>query len=455
MKIGVIGPQLSVDMVFENVDQKALFIELVPIPCAANEAGKAVDDWQDKLDGIIFTGYLPYAHACRQTTPSIPWEYMSRTIGSVLGALLNASYNCNCDLCKITYDLQEDADGGLLTCICSEAGIPKEKLEICFFESKRYAQSNSEEYSEKVAAFHQNNLALGKANICLTGMDSVRKTLEKAGYHAFWMKPTVESIHEQINKLVLRCRMEHVTQINEMYKPVVLAIYTEIRPGNISVERSEFARHRTSSNIADCIYTFAQRIAAAVEYHEGGTSYLYTTNGELEASESSPNITKLCRNIQRISGVNSLSVGVGMGTTHGLAKSGAEKGVRIARLRNATCYYIINQNGKSERVAGPFIIKKENEKLPNLKKSEFLEEVSRNSGLGMNTLQLLCDTIDQYGLDVTTAGELAQKCELTGSNINRILNKLETAGYLETVGTQPLEGAGRPKKLIRLRLEQP
>ena len=43
-------------------------------------------------------------------------------------------------------------------------------------------------------------------------------------------------------------------------------------------------------------------------------------------------------------------------------------------------------------------------------------------------------------------------CEMTQSNMNRILAKLETKGYVQTVGYQPLDGAGRPRRLIRLKI---
>jgi len=36
--------------------------------------------------------------------------------------------------------------------------------------------------------------------------------------------------------------------------------------------------------------------------------------------------------------------------------------------------------------------------------------------------------------------------------MNRVLAKLEAKGYVETVGYQPLAGAGRPRRLIRLKI---
>ena len=44
-------------------------------------------------------------------------------------------------------------------------------------------------------------------------------------------------------------------------------------------------------------------------------------------------------------------------------------------------------------------------------------------------------------------------CAMTPSNMNCVLAKLEAKDYAETVGYQPLAGAGRPRRLIRLKID--
>jgi len=58
----------------------------------------------------------------------------------------------------------------------------------------------------------------------------------------------------------------------------------------------------------------------------------------------------------------------------------------------------------------------------------------------------------QYGFNAVTTGTLAEMCDMTVSNMNRIVTKLEAKGYAQVVGSRPHSGAGRPSRLIRLRL---
>lgn len=78
--------------------------------------------------------------------------------------------------------------------------------------------------------------------------------------------------------------------------------------------------------------------------------------------------------------------------------------------------------------------------------------VSSETGIGIITLETIAKVQAQYGFETITPGKLAEMCEMTQSNMNRILAKLETKGYVQTVGYQPLDGAGRPRRLIRLKI---
>ena len=71
----------------------------------------------------------------------------------------------------------------------------------------------------------------------------------------------------------------------------------------------------------------------------------------------------------------------------------------------------------------------------------------------MNTLETLQRVIRQYNLDVITPFELARYCSMSVTNMNRIITKLEAGGYVKIIGSQPLAGAGRPRRLIKLDID--
>lgn len=86
---------------------------------------------------------------------------------------------------------------------------------------------------------------------------------------------------------------------------------------------------------------------------------------------------------------------------------------------------------------------------------ERLEQISKESGLGIGTLKTICDVTEEYDIEITTVRELASLCSMTNSYLNRILCQLEDAGYAETVGRKPVDGPGRPQRLLRLKLRPP
>lgn len=453
MKIGIMGPSASIQMILNNTVHNSILAEMIPIPCNPDEAGDLATEWQEKLDGILFTGFLPYTAACRKVYPRVPWEYMSRSTSSVLEALLNASYSIGCDISKVTYDLQENANEDFLTAILVDAGVPKERICVCCFKCRTQLIYRTDDYNEKVYAFHIENLKSGKAKVCLTGSESIQEKIVAAGYPAFWIQPTKESIAEQMNTLLLRCKMVQAQKEADNSRPTVIAISLQTSHTTGDIGQGEFIRHHISSTTADHLYTFAQRNGAAVEYHENSASYLYMLH--TWASEESYDlwIQRLCKKLCNTDGVVALFIGVGSGATIGLAKACAERGRQLAELQKTTCYYILENNGANETLAGPFLYGKKEKAVLRSQTMDQLEKISKETGLGIGTVKIINDLLKEYDIDITTVRELANLSGMTNSYLNRVLSKLEDAGYVETIGRKPIYGRGRPQRLIRLKFD--
>ena len=64
MKIGIIGPQVSLQRLRPFMTLEDAFVELVEYPCSLNRVPELLEKIQTELDGIIFTGarYLNYAN---------------------------------------------------------------------------------------------------------------------------------------------------------------------------------------------------------------------------------------------------------------------------------------------------------------------------------------------------------------------------------------------------------
>lgn len=455
MKIGVLGPDPSIQMFLKATVQNAVLAEMISLPCTLDDVGATAAEWQGKLDGLLFTGFLPYMTACRKVSPRIPWEYLSRTTTSVLEALLRISHSTGCDISKISYDLQENASEEFLVSLLEGVGISRERSCVYCFRSRAQLLYRRNDYNEKALAFHMDNLRSGRARVCLTGIEEIQQQISAAGFPAVWIQPSKESMMGQLNALLLRCKTEQGKNPAGGVRPFVMAVSIQERSATGDLEQGEFAHHCISNAVAEHLYHFAQRNGAAVEYHESATSYLYLQQSWLNHEELIALIQRLCKKLCGTDGVAAAFLGVGSGATIGLAKACAQRGRQLAEVQKLTCYYILERSGPNEILTGPFTYEKKEKAVMRSKIMERLEQISKESGLGIGTLKTICDVTEEYDIEITTVRELAGLCSMTNSYLNRILCQLEDAGYAETVGRRPVDGPGRPQRLLRLKLRPP
>lgn len=79
-----------------------------------------------------------------------------------------------------------------------------------------------------------------------------------------------------------------------------------------------------------------------------------------------------------------------------------------------------------------------------------LLEISARSGISLRSLELLELVVRQYGLEYATPAQLCAVSGISPRNMNRILNKLEDAGYVAVVGKESRVSLGRPGRIIKI-----
>ena len=145
--------------------------------------------------------------------------------------------------------------------------------------------------------------------------------------------------------------------------------------------------------------------------------------------------------------VKRVTAGIGFGASPGVARSAAMKAGRIADKQKNSCYYIIDEANAS---AGPFVIAQDRDNKKDFAQA-MLEHIAAETNVGVAILSKLTKAQMQYGFTSITSEELAKMCGMTVNNMNRIIVKLEKAGYAEIAGSRSFSDRGRPRRLIRLR----
>lgn len=444
MRIGIVGPQKSIDTILSSIEASGTFVEAVPAVCTTRaETVSMVEALQNGnvVDSLLFTGYIPFFYATAVIRPVVPWEYAYRDKGALLAVLLKAMYVERYGIEKISSDLREDLPQQQIKQALLAIGMKEDKIKVLEFGGN-YAD---EEYIARAVDFHCENVQLQKVQICITGIDFIESSLRRLKYPVLRVYPTVDTILRQINKL----RFHQQLAMSDDNKFAIISIEVQYFPDSLQLENGDYIAFSNRYRCLDAIYLFAQKMDASVEVHEHCQCYLYTTKAMVENETAGFQKLGLFHTLMHKFGVKSIFVGIGLGSTHVEAKGNADYGRLMAARLGRNCFYTVFEERK---IVGPVVIGRENpvEVLLN----RHLYEISRRTGVGMKTLDLFERIMKQYGRSIITSHELLQLSGMTSSNLNRILAKLDAGGFVEVVGSQPLAtGAGRPRRLLKFKFD--
>ena len=442
MKIGIIGCEATIQTVKNAISSEIVFDELTEIPCEAENVGQVVEQSQPKLDVILFTGYLSFFHACQNVVATIPWSYAKRSGYSATQALLKASIK-GTNISHITYDLSENPVVQLERIISDNSSITHKDMRLLKYVDNKFYTRTEDNYVHNALAFHRENLRSGKATLCLSGMADVVQALREEGYSAELVCPTDEELKQQIIELRLRYQIRKEHQNSDM-SFAVLAFRTGVAE-NYNPEFQRYMKMSIAHQVETCVFNFAQMLGAAMEINGNGYYMLYTTKVELSIVTQNFSTLFLLQDIRPILSIARINIGIGIGSTHAMAKENAEQAVIRAERFSKSCYYIMESGGV---IAGPFGSEEDdNDKLLN---RETISRISCETGVGIPVIMKLLRVQKQYKFDTITPAELAVMCNMTQSNMNRVLAKLEASNYAVTTGYQPVAGPGRPRRIIRL-----
>lgn len=91
-----------------------------------------------------------------------------------------------------------------------------------------------------------------------------------------------------------------------------------------------------------------------------------------------------------------------------------------------------------------------NEKNQLLERSNF---IARETGVGAKTVVKILQTIIRESNNLFTSQSLADALSISRRSADRIIEKLESAGYAATIGKMACGEKGRPSRVVELFLE--
>ena len=437
MRIGIVGPHSSVEIVLAEASKADIPIECMPLAYTHyTEAVRLVTECRPDADAFLFTGATPYKYALQHTQPEELWGVLPHSVNSLLSAMFKAVYLGGHDVRRLSVDsYDEEALHGAY----AAAGLAGSEIAVIAHKF----QAGSPGYVEKLVQFHRGNLESGRATFCLTGVQNVYDALKNEGLPVTKIFATPEIIVQQLQKLYLQYRLE----VSKEHRVIVISVHI-----GFSQERSlygksdmQFFLYRTRA--MGEAYAFAQRIGAAIEVHGNESCRIYSTEAIVETETRGFTELPLLRDLLKAEGVTIAAAGIGMGKDPADARYHADLGRDRAMKTGRSGFFIVHDD---HRVVGPILDSPR--KKQKILVDRGLNQVSRRTGIGLERLHQLERAIRLHGIDSATPGELAALCNMSLCNMNRILAKLEREGFARVIGKQPSRPLGRPSRLVQVLL---
>ncbi|WP_304159702.1 winged helix-turn-helix transcriptional regulator [Fusobacterium ulcerans] len=385
---------------------------------------------QKKYDVLMFTGMLCYKYALQHIQPETIWEKFPRHGDRLLRALLEVIER-GYDIKNISFDTYSK---DVLEEIYAEIGFAHDLKIQVINESILDV-----EYNNRVFEFHRANYRQGKTSCCITALYKVTKMLEKEGIPHIVAVPTYNTIRESFKKAYLK----YQAKINQKSQLVVLSICINI-PKEYSInDKNEYRYILDKMKVSEQIYFFAQKIQAAVIEPSKDSYLLFSTKEILESETDNLYNIELFENLKNQI-FNSISIGIGYGETAIEAKYNANIAMEKAKQKGENILYVIYSGN---RIYGPI---KYNNTDDSLEINKRFYKIADESQVSLNKIFQIYNIIEREQKKNFTSKELATKCGISIRSMDRIIEKLENAGYIEIVGKNIITQYGRPSRIIKI-----
>lgn len=390
---------------------------------------------QEKSDAIIFGGTVPYEYACKAVVQNRYWAYIPRAGSTILCALLNAvkaGWNIN----RLSFDTYSCE---LLKEVYEEIGYFDEQSRFITFKGDFL----SPQYVQEAFAHHKNNIRSKKADGCITSLSYTYQLLKKEHIPAILVSPTRNVIREQL----------HYTQqlylAKEAAKGYISVLYVSIGfPPEHSVIMENDERFMLEKmNIVKQIYKYAGQLQGTVVEVSLRDYILFTTKDIIELETKQYQVFHLL-NWSAKESIYPISIGIGHGESVAEAKKNAVSAMLRAQKHGQSAAYVLMPNNK---YIGPLM--PESSDTSNTQIDSKFNRIAEKTGLSVNSIYNLYCFIQDQPREGYTSQELAEGLQLSKRSMDRILQKLDSHGYVQLMGTHIIGKSGRPSRVLKIKFD--
>ena len=435
--IAVIGHNRIIEPIVNSIKSNFADIETIKIEFIDMEMKNAAIEYlksqMNKIDGIVYTGRIPYEIVNICMDISIPQVYIRHDSSVLMQTLLEAEMNENYDIKKVSCDSYSLKD---MLSVYKGFGLAENQLML-----KTAPKIKPDNMIAELYDFHKNSYEGEEISFCITGISKVFEKLAEENIPVFLLRPTAESVKSGLKELI-----SGINAIADSESQIVVISMEIDLPGEYNlVHENEYRLMLEKTRVTEQVYMFAEKIQAAVVEVGAHNYLLFSTRKIFEAATSQSLSLPVLKAVNENS-VHTLSVGVGYGKTAREAKHNAALGLNRALLKGGNQAYLVNEGAFSS----PIYPDENNGAGENTITNPLFTVISEKTGISINNIYRFHYIKEKTKKDCFTSAELAEEFGNTRRSINRIIEKLESAGYAKIEGTRMMSDTGRPTRIIRL-----
>lgn len=437
LKIAILGPLDRLDLIDQYLHDFFKELKTFKIEFSTTTQVPSIIEYlqvqESFFDAVIFSGKIPYDIINHAMHSKNPWVYIDKNHFQLQSLLLGIALKGQYDPLNISIDCFSEKS---ILKAFSEVGLTRDQYRFFSMEPNIYKP----DFIEDIIKFHRHNYAKNKVSVCITEITSIYESLCSEGVPCILSLPSRDDLHNAVQKLELKIR----SRVNASSQIVAIAIEID-QPNEYSLLlENDYQMMAEKIKVTEKIYLFAQRIQATV-VEIGKRGYLlFSTKTILENETQNLHHMALLDDVSSAT-MSTISLGIGYGITAREANYNANLGMIKAQKGGGNLCFAVNDGNYIGPILNTIRPKDKNTtKIDN----NFLR-VSEVTGIGIDTIFKIQCFIDQQK-NIFTPNELAAYLEISKRSVDRILDKLETSGYMSIIGKKSESGHGRPSRIIKI-----
>jgi flagellar motor switch/type III secretory pathway protein FliN len=427
-RIGVVGPQLSVDRIIDVAKEFEQLMEFIPFPYQSfQNTPEIVLEHDHHVDVWLFSAQIPYKIARKTLGSDENLMHIQHSEASLYKCFLSMTCELGSYIDRVSID--EIVTTDLDEAIQQLDNIPSQ-VYVKLYDVETDLQ--------ELLQFHLDLWNEGKTDGAVTCFQFIYQSLRDAGVPAYWISPTRMEIRKTLRILAEKVRTFYFkdTQIG--------VVIMEIEQFDKIAQKAKSPYHLQylELRLKETLLRLCEKLDGSLLEKGYGRYVIFSSRGAIERELTMVQNTVLQLSLES---ETTAAVGIGFGETVFSAEVNARQAIQYSKEKAERGMIIVQEDGTISESVG----KEELTYSFRMDDKDFLEKLKKGN-ISVKTYNKIEALIRRMGWSDFTTKDLATHLYLDERNARRIVALLCEVELAECIGEESSSTRGRPSKIYRL-----